>query len=58
MMLAAVEDVLAGKEPLGVVRDPAQNRFPDLISFDVLADAALDRHDVVRQVIERCAVPS
>ena len=56
LMLSGVTDVRAGKEPLGVVRDPAQNHFPDLLSFDVLADAALDHRDVVRQVIERCVV--
>jgi phenylpropionate dioxygenase-like ring-hydroxylating dioxygenase large terminal subunit len=56
LMLSGIDDVRAGKEPLGVVRDPAQNAFPGLLSFDVLADGALDRRDVVRQIIARCAV--
>jgi phthalate 4,5-dioxygenase len=56
LMLAGVEDVRAGKEPLGVVRDPGHNQFADLLSFDVLADAALEHREVVRQVLERTAV--
>jgi phthalate 4,5-dioxygenase oxygenase subunit len=56
LMLTGVEDVRAGKEPLGVVRDPAQNQFADLLSFDVLADEALDHRDVVQQVLDRCAL--
>jgi len=55
LMLAGVEDVRAGNEPLGVVRDPARNQFADLLSFDVLADAALEHREVVRQVLERTA---
>ena len=52
-MLNALEDVRAGREPLGVVRDPAQNQFADLLSFDVLADASIDHREVVRRVLER-----
>ncbi len=58
LMLAGIDDVRAGWEPLGVVREPAQNDFADLASFDVLADAAIDHHEVVRQVLERRAVPA
>jgi phenylpropionate dioxygenase-like ring-hydroxylating dioxygenase large terminal subunit len=51
IMLEAIEDVQAGKDPLGVVRNKDANDFVHLQSFDVLADSALDNREVVRQVI-------
>jgi phthalate 4,5-dioxygenase len=50
LMLAAVEEVAAGRDPLGVVRDPAKNAFPDLLSFDALVDDGADHADVVRRM--------
>jgi hypothetical protein len=50
MMLKAVEDVRAGKDPVGVVRDAASNDFSDLLSFDVVIPAGTDPSDVVRHI--------
>jgi hypothetical protein len=50
--LKAIEDVKAGREPIGLVREPAGNRFPDLLSFDVLAVDTIPNADVVRRVVE------
>jgi phthalate 4,5-dioxygenase len=50
MMLKAVEDVRAGKEPIGVVRDGASNDFSDLLSFDVVMPAGADPSEVTRQL--------
>jgi hypothetical protein len=49
MMLKAVEDVRAGKDPAGVVRDSASNDFSDLLSFDAVVPAGTDPGDVVRR---------
>ncbi len=49
LMLAAVADVAAGRDPLGVVRDPAKNAFADLLSFDALVEAGGDYGEVVRR---------
>lgn len=50
MMLKAVEDVRAGRDPVGVVRDAAANDFADLQSFDVVMPAGTDPAEVVRRV--------
>ena len=50
MMLKAVDEVRAGKDPLGVVRNPALNDFSDLLSFDVVIPAGTNPSDVVRQI--------
>jgi phenylpropionate dioxygenase-like ring-hydroxylating dioxygenase large terminal subunit len=50
MLLQAVEDVQAGKDPIGVVRDPAKNHFPELMSFDVLVPDTADYADVVHAI--------
>lgn len=50
MMLKAVEDVKAGKDPVGVVRDAPSNDFSDLLSFDVVMPAGTDPSEVVRQI--------
>jgi hypothetical protein len=50
--LKAIEDVRAGRDPLGIVRSAAENHFPDLLSFDVVADADLSNSEVVRRVVE------
>ncbi len=50
LMLAAVADVQAGRDPLGVVRDPVQNAFPDLLSFDALVEAGGDPSEVARRM--------
>ena len=52
-ILSAIEDVRAGRDPLGLVRDPGANRFPDMLSFDVVADATIPNAEVVRRVVER-----
>ncbi|HEY5340650.1 MAG TPA: Rieske 2Fe-2S domain-containing protein [Candidatus Aquilonibacter sp.] len=51
--LKAIDDVRAGREPIGLVRNPADNRFHELLSFDVLADETIPNAEVVRQVVER-----
>jgi hypothetical protein len=51
MMLEAIDDVQAGKEPLGVVRKAQDNDFAALQSFDVLSNAAMDNRDVVEEVV-------
>lgn len=50
-MLKAIDDVRAGRPPLGVVLEPSANRFDDLRSFDVLADAALHNPEIVRRIV-------
>jgi len=52
LMLRAVADVQAGKDPQGVVRNAAQNRFEDMLSFDILIENGSNFSDVVRQVAE------
>jgi phenylpropionate dioxygenase-like ring-hydroxylating dioxygenase large terminal subunit len=52
MMLRAIEDIKAGKDPVGVVRDKAANDFHDLRSFDALIAENADLNEVVRQVVE------
>jgi len=52
LMLRAIADVQAGKDPQGVVRTPAENRFEDMLSFDVLVETGSDFSDVVRHVAE------
>ena len=47
---AAIEEMNAGKDPVGVVRDAASNDFTDLLSFDVVMPAGTDPSEVVRQV--------
>lgn len=56
LMLKAIDDVRAGVEPLGVLRDAADNTFRELCSFDVLADEAIPNTDLVRAIVERTAV--
>lgn len=51
-ILLAIEDVRAGRDPIGLVRDPGANRFPDMLSFDVVADATIPNAEVVRRVVE------
>lgn len=55
LMLRAVADVQAGKDPLGVVRAPEDNDFRDLISFDVLVENGSDYSEVVRAVANETA---
>jgi phthalate 4,5-dioxygenase len=50
LMLAAVEDARAGRDPLGVVRDPKANAFPDLLSFDALVESGEDYAEVARRM--------
>jgi nitrite reductase/ring-hydroxylating ferredoxin subunit len=51
MMLRAIEDIKAGKDPVGVVRSAEANDFHDLRSFDVLVREDADYAEVVRQVV-------
>jgi len=34
LLLKGLADVQAGRDPMGVIRDPAQNRFPRLFTWD------------------------
>jgi phenylpropionate dioxygenase-like ring-hydroxylating dioxygenase large terminal subunit len=52
MMLRGIEDIKAGKDPVGVVRDKAANDFHDLRSIDALFATDADLNEVVRQVVE------
>jgi len=52
LMLRAIADVQAGKDPQGVVRTAAENQFGDMISFDVLIETGSDFADVVQAVAE------
>jgi phthalate 4,5-dioxygenase len=56
LMLKAVDDVKAGKNPQGVLRDGAPNDFRLLLSFDVLADEKIPNVDLVHIITERAAV--
>lgn len=56
LMLKAIDDVKAGKQPQGVLRDPAANDYHLLRSFDVLADEAIPNTDLVHIIAERNAV--
>jgi phenylpropionate dioxygenase-like ring-hydroxylating dioxygenase large terminal subunit len=58
LMLKAIDDVRAGREPLGVVRDPAANAFAELCSFDVLAGEAIPNTELVGAIVKRSAVPA
>jgi phthalate 4,5-dioxygenase len=53
LMLKAIDDVTAGREPIGVVRDTVQNRFAELLSFDVVAPEEMPNSEIVRRVVER-----
>lgn len=55
-MLRAIDDVRAGHDPRGVVRQAADNDFRALQSFDVLAGEALDDAEIVRCVVTSEAV--
>jgi phthalate 4,5-dioxygenase len=50
--LKAIDDVRAGRDPIGLVRNAAENHFRDMLSFDVVADANLTNSEVVRRVVE------
>jgi phenylpropionate dioxygenase-like ring-hydroxylating dioxygenase large terminal subunit len=51
--LRAIEDVRAGRDPIGLVRNAEENRFPDMLSFDVVAPEEMPNAEVVRLVVER-----
>jgi phenylpropionate dioxygenase-like ring-hydroxylating dioxygenase large terminal subunit len=51
LMLEAIEDMNAGKDPVGVVRAKPDNDFIDLQSFDALSNASMDNRDVVEEVV-------
>lgn len=52
LMLRAIADVQAGKDPQGVVRTAAQNEFKDMMSFDALVESGSDFSAVVQAVAE------
>ncbi len=56
LMLKAIDDVSAGREPLGVLRDPAKNEYRLLCSFDVLAEESIPNTDLVHLIAERVLV--
>jgi phthalate 4,5-dioxygenase len=56
LMLKALDDVRAGNEPLGVLRDPRANDFREMLSFDVLAADSVPNTDLVKIIVERTAV--
>jgi phthalate 4,5-dioxygenase oxygenase subunit len=53
LMLKAIDDVKAGREPIGLIRNAAENRFGELLSFDVVAPEDIPNAEIVRQVVER-----
>jgi phthalate 4,5-dioxygenase len=56
LMLKAIDDVAAGREPQGVLRNGAPNDFRLLRSFDVLAAEEIPNTDLVHIITERDAV--
>jgi phenylpropionate dioxygenase-like ring-hydroxylating dioxygenase large terminal subunit len=56
LMLKAIDDVRAGKEPQGVLRDPNANDYRLFRSFDVLADATIPNEELVQVIAEGEAV--
>jgi phthalate 4,5-dioxygenase len=42
LMLAALRDIAAGKDPIGIIRDPAGNDFRDLLVLTETLDVATD----------------
>ncbi len=56
LMLKAVDDVRAGTEPLGVLRDPAGNDYRLFRSFDVLADEKIPNEELIAAIAEAEAV--
>ena len=55
-MLKGIDDVKAGNEPQGVLRDANANDYRLLCSFDVLADEKIPNTDLVHIIAERAAV--
>lgn len=53
LMLRAVADVQAGKDPLGVVRAGADNDFRTLISFDALIETGTDYAEAVHAIVQK-----
>jgi len=51
MMLKAIEDIQAGRDPVGASRDPAASDFSGLKSFDILVPEGLDYSEAVRQIM-------
>jgi phenylpropionate dioxygenase-like ring-hydroxylating dioxygenase large terminal subunit len=56
LMLKGIDDVKAGKEPQGALRDANANDYRLLCSFDVLADEKIPNTDLVHIIAERAAV--
>ncbi len=52
LLLKAIDDVKAGRDPQHVVRDGAYNRFPDLQVISEVISASLDPKDHLRRRIE------
>jgi hypothetical protein len=53
LMLQAIKDVEEGREPLGVVRSPEANRFPDLVARDDVLDSGVPWRDHWKEQPER-----
>jgi phthalate 4,5-dioxygenase oxygenase subunit len=49
LLLKAIEDVQAGRDPAGVVRDPARNRFP-IVTVEMPVSADRNWKDVCREL--------
>ena len=51
VMLRAIEDLQAGREPLHLVRDPASNHFPHMAARKEIVPASVDWHDYMEETM-------
>ncbi len=58
LTLEAIADVEAGREPPHVIRDPAQNVFPELIVLAEVVPAESDPKQYVEDKIARAPAPA
>ena len=50
LILNAIKDVQAGRDPRAVIRDPKANRFADLVVLSEVVSADIDGKEYMRQV--------
>jgi phthalate 4,5-dioxygenase oxygenase subunit len=51
VMLGAIADLQAGREPLHVVRDPGKNHFPHMAARKEIVPASVDWHDYMEETM-------
>ena len=56
LLLKAMEDVRAGKDPLHVVRDPKLNRYPHMVVISEVVPSSIDWKDYAHKVEARVGV--